>query len=141
MARFFKYSYILLFILLLFPSCQNEGNIGDLYGQWVLKKSSVNGVTKDHDQIYFSFQGRVVWAKRVDITEHLYGDVFGSFVHKGDSLIMTFFQQNEYTSPESLIEEECRFDDVENIRLKIITLNGNTMSVVSRDDFWHFEKY
>ena len=141
MVRFSKYSFILLFILFFFPSCQNEGDIGDLYGQWRLSQSSVDDLVKQHVQIYFSFQGKVVWAKRVDIQENAYGDVFGSFVHQGDSLILSFSQQNEYTTPESLIRNECRFVDPENIRLKVVTLNESGLKVMSGDNYWQFEKY
>lgn len=141
MARFFKYSYILFFILLLFPACQNEGNIGDLYGQWALKKSSVNGVIKDHDQIYFSFQGKVVWAKNVNASNHTYDDVFGNFCQKGDSILINFVQKGDILTPASLIEEICGFSDAANVRLLIKNLNSSELILLDGDSYWCFDKF
>lgn len=140
MARFYK--LILLFcFLMLFPSCQNEGDIGDLYGQWSLKNACIDNVTKEYCNLFLSFQGKVVWAKRVNYGSHTYGDVVGSFEHRGDSLIMSFIQQNEYTSPESLIEEEFGFSDCENVRLLVKTLDSNSLVLMNDNDYWSFVKF
>lgn len=140
MARFYK--LILLFcLLMLFPSCQNEGNIGDLYGQWSLKNACLDNATKEYSNLFLSFQGKVVWAKRVNYGSHTYGDVVGSFEHRGDSLIMSFIQQNEYTSPESLIEEEFGFSDCENVRLLVKKLDSNSLVLMNDNDYWSFVKF
>ena len=141
MASYSKYIIFCLLIIAIFPACQNEGYIGDLYGQWALKKSSVDAKVKEHDGLFFSFQGKVVWAKRVNYGSHTYGDVVGSFEHRGDSLIMKFVQQNEYTSPSSLIEGEFGFKDYENVRLLIRNVDASSLLLVSGDDYWQFEKY
>lgn len=141
MARFFKYICMLIVLLILSTACQNEGDIGDFYGQWALKKSCVNEEVKEHDNLYFSFQGKVVWAKRANAVGHTYSDVFGGFIHQGDSLFMYFIQQNEVTSPKALIEKEFGFADCENVRVQIRTLNASELFLVSGDNYWQFKKH
>lgn len=138
MVRYFN-SFILLFVLLL-TSCQNEGNIGDYYGQWALKSSSIGGEMKDYDNLYLSFQGKVVWAKRVNASNHTYNDVFGRFSHSGDSLIMVFSQQNEVTSPETLIEKQFGFANYKNVRVSV-SITDEDMQMRSGNNYWHFKKY
>lgn len=141
MASCFKYIFLFILMIAVFPACQNEGNIGDLYGQWSLKKASVDSKVSEHDNLFFSFQGKVVWAKRVNYGSHTYGDVVGRFENRGDSLIMHFVQQNEYTSPASLIEGDFGFKDFENVRLLIRNIDASTLVLVSGSDYWEFKKY
>lgn len=140
MARFYKLFILLVFTMLL-PSCQNEGDIGDFYGQWSLKTSTIDKNIKEYDNLFLSFQGKVVWAKRVNYGSHTYGDVVGRFEHRGDSLIMSFVQQNEYTSPESLIEEEFGFKDCENVRLLIKSIDASSLVLACGEDLWCFKKF
>lgn len=139
MARYFNF-YILV-LLLLFVSCQNEGDIGSLYGQWALKTSFVNGQSSEHDNLYFSFQGKVVWAKSVNASNHTYNDVFGRFDQVGDSIMMNFVQKSEYTTPRSLIEEKCGFSDADNVRVLIKELDSSKMILSDGDNHWLFEKF
>ena len=73
MARFYKYSVLLLCILLL-SSCQEGGEAGDLFGQWRLV---------GHDTQYISFSGSLTLLRSTDEAE-----VFGNFQHIGDSLFI-----------------------------------------------------
>lgn len=139
MARFFNIIYI-SFFLLFFSACQNEVNIGDYYGQWALKSSSVDGIYSEHDNLYLSFQGEVVWAKRVNVANHTYNDVFGRFSQFGDSLVMIFSQQNEVTSPETLIEKQFGFKDYNNVRVSV-SISDSEMQMTSGEDHWFFNKF
>lgn len=141
MANCSKYILLFMLITVICTACQNEGYIGDLYGQWSLKKSCIDKQVTEHDNLFFSFQGKVIWAKRVNYGSHTYGDVVGRFEHCGDSLFMNFIQQNEYTSPESLIEGDFGFKNCENVRLQVRTLDDSSLMLVSGDDYWQFEKY
>lgn len=139
MAKYFN--FFIFFFLLCFVSCQNEGDIGSLYGQWALKSSLINGQTKEHDNLYFSFQGKVVWAKSVNASNHTYNDVFGNFNQVGDSILMNFVQKSEYTTTKSLIEEKCGFSDADNVRVLIKELDSSKMILSDRDNYWIFEKF
>lgn len=141
MVRFYKMFCLSVLISFLLTSCQNEGNIGDFYGQWALMSSTVDGQKKDFDNIYFSFQGKVVWAKRVNYENHGYKDVFGSFAQQGDSLFLKFIEQNIYITPKQLIEEECGFEDANNVRTLIRTIDQSNLILESGNNIWVFEKY
>ncbi len=139
MAKFYKYfCFVLLFLL---TACQNEGDIGSLYGQWKLTNSHVNGENKLFDNIYFSFQGKVVWVKSVNADNHTYNDVFGNFQHVGDSLLINFVQKSELTTTASLIEERCGFADADNVRVLIRNLDSSELILLDGDNYWNFEKY
>ncbi len=139
MAKFFKYYSIVS--LFLFAACQNEGDIGSLYGQWLLRNSYVNGENKLFDNIYFSFQGKVVWVKSVNADNHTYNDVFGNFQHVGDSLLINFVQKSEQTTTTSLIEERCGFVDADNVRLIIKNLDSSELILSDGDNYWKYEKF
>lgn len=139
MGRFYKYFCLLSFFLL--SACQNEGDIGYLYGQWSLKSSYINGENKKYDNIYFSFQGKVVWVKSVNATYHTYNDVFGNFDHVGDSILFSFVQKSESTTTTFLIKEKCGFSDADNVRLLIKNIDSSELILIDRDNYWYFEKY
>lgn len=139
MEKFFNYFCFVL--LLLLTACQNEDNIGYLYGQWLLKNSHVNGENKQSGNIYFSFQGKVIWVKSVNADNHTYNDVFGNFKQKGDSLLINFVQKSELTTTTSLIEERCGFTDADNVRLLIKNLDSSELILSEGDNYWTFEKF
>lgn len=140
MARFYNYIVSLVFVCL-FSFCQNEENIGDFYGQWALKQSCVDNQIKDYSNLYLSFQGKVAWAKRVNEVNHTYGDVFGNVSFQGDSIFLHFVQQNETTSPKSLIEGDFRFKNADNARFMVHCISNSSFCLTSGNDKWLFEKY
>lgn len=140
MVRFYKLYILISVFLLSLSSCQNEGNIGDFYGQWALKTVSVDGNTSEPNNLYLSFEGKVVWAKRVNAANHTFNDVFGRFTQSGDSLIMIFSKQNEVTTPEELIEKQFGFKDYKNVRVAV-SITEKDMQLRSGDNYWLFTKY
>lgn len=139
MGRYFN--LLFFFLLFLFVSCQNDGYIGNLYGQWRLDSSCVDGVTKENENLYLSFQGQVVMARSVNDKSHSTNDVAGGFIQKDDSLFMVFYQPNSYTTPHHLIEQKFRFEDSGNVRLYILSLSDSKMCLSSGNDKWLFSKY
>lgn len=141
MVRFCRiFIYMGVFFCLL-TSCQENGDISQLYGQWALKTSVINGENMEHDNLYFSFQGQVVWAKSVSTVNHTFNDVFGSFSHVGDSIVMNFVQKSELTTPQSLIEEKFGFSDADNVRVRIKKMDSRELVLSEGENIWVFEKF
>lgn len=125
MARFSRYVVILL--MLLFVSCQEGGEAGDLFGQWQQQGNSNR---------YVSFSGSVVWLKST--TD---GNIFGNFQHRGDSLFIQFYSAEGLTTDTTLVEDIFGFRPLNDIRLKIDRLDGDMLVLSQEGRGWSFRKY
>lgn len=125
MARFSRYVVILL--MLLFVSCQEGGEAGDLFGQWQQQGNSNR---------YVSFSGSVVWLKST--TD---GNIFGNFQHRGDSLFIQFYSAEGLTTDTTLVEDIFGFRPLNDIRLKIDRLDGDMLVLSQKGRGWSFRKY
>ena len=125
MARFSRYVVILL--MLLFVSCQEGGEAGDLVGQWQQQGNSNR---------YVSFSGSVVWLKST--TD---GNIFGNFQHRGDSLFIQFYSAEGLTTDTTLVEDIFGFRPLNDIRLKIDRLDGDMLVLSQKGRGWSFRKY
>ena len=125
MARFFN--TIIALSLLLFVSCQEGGEAGDLLGQWRLV---------DSDTKYVSFSGSLTLFR--SITE---GEVYGKFQHEGDSLFIQCF--SIYGSPQdtAIVEDSFGFQPFGDIRLKIDALSNDKIVLSKGQRQWRFRKY
>ena len=130
MARFFKYVLFLLFTIhfsLLFSSCQEGREAGDLLGQWRM----------DHtDSKYISFSGSIVWIKDLNM-----GGVNGNFQHTGDSLFIQCHSIYEETTDTILVEESFGLKPFNNIRVKIAALDNDQLVITKGSQTWSFHKY
>lgn len=134
MARFYKHlfplpSYLLLltFYLLLLTSCQEGGDAGDLFGQWRLDGSDTN---------YISFSGSVVWMKDLR-----HGEAYGTFQHQGDSLFMQCRSTKGLSGDTIAVEQSFGFRPIDNIRVKISTLDSDRLVLTKDGQSWDFYKY
>ena len=118
--------FIVLLSLLLF-SCQEGGDAGDLFGQWRLQ---------DSDSKYISFSGSVVWIK-----ELLHGEATGTFQHQGDSLFMQCRSIKGMPEDTIIIEQSFGFRPIDNIRVKITTLDSDHLVLTKDGQTWSFYKY
>ncbi len=93
-----RLSIIILAVFSIFCSCtQHDGNIGHLFGTWVMESRTLNGqeVPFDGRGITFRFQNKIL------LTQILYADPFesdsnyGNFKHEGDELILTYMVYHE----------------------------------------------
>ncbi|MBO4822217.1 MAG: lipocalin-like domain-containing protein [Prevotella sp.] len=125
MARYFK--TILSFALLLFASCQEGGEAGDLLGQWRLA---------DSDTKYVSFSGSLTLFR--SITE---GEVYGKFQHEGDSLFIQCLSIHGYPRDTAIVENSFGFQPFGDIRLKIETLSNDKIVLSKGQKQWRFRKY
>lgn len=125
MARFFKlFSLLSLF---LFTACQEGGDAGDLWGQWRM-------VGADHK--YVSFSGAVALFRDTTI-----GDVYGNFQHVGDSLFIQCYSVKGEQVDTIMVEERFGFKPFNDIRVKIVTVDGDRLVLSKDSNTWSFYKY
>ena len=125
MARFFK--TLILLSLLLLAACQEGGEAGDLFGQWRMKGT---------DNRYVSFSGSVVLFRSTDG-----GSVYGNFQHVGDSLFLQCYSIYGTPADTLLIEGHYGFNSFSDIRLRITTLDGESLGLADDNRTWSFYKY
>lgn len=125
MARFFKLFSVLS--LLMFCSCQEGGDAGDLWGQWRLAGS---------DDKYASFSGAVSLFRQPGK-----GDVYGNFQHIGDSLFIQCYSVEGILADTTMVEEHFGFKPFNNIRVKITTLDNDVLVLSKDNQTWSFYKY
>jgi hypothetical protein len=130
MARFFKYflfSLCAIHFSLLFFSCQEGRESGDLLGQWRM----------DHtDSKYISFSGSIVWVKDLKNC-----NVYGNFQHVGDSLFIQCYSEKAEKADTIMIEESFGFKPFNNIRVKIAALDNDQLVITKGSQTWSFHKY
>ena len=131
MARFYKKSLLLLslitFHLSLLTSCQEGREAGDLFGQWRLEGS---------DTHYISFSGSIIWIK--DLSQ---GSVYGNFQHTGDSLFMQCRSIKGLLGDTLAVEQSFGFKPMDNIRVRIVTLDNDKLVLDKNGQTWSFCKY
>lgn len=127
MAKYFKYLISLTSFLLLLTSCQEGGDAGDLFGQWRLDGS---------DSKYISFSGNVTWLQDLEV-----GEIYGTFQHQGDSLFMQCYSKKGEERDSIVVEQSFGFTPVNNIRLRIVTLDSDNLTLSKDGQTWKFYKY
>ena len=129
MARYFKFLAISCWLLAvgMLVSCQEEGEAGDLFGQWQ---------QEGYGTRYVSFSGSVVWLKST--TD---GSIFGNFQHRGDSLFLQFYSVEGLPADTTLVEDIFGFRPLNDIRLKIDCLDDDMLVLSQEGRDWRFRKY
>ena len=130
MAKYFKLFAVFLPLtsyLLLLTSCQEGGEAGDLFGQWRQDGSDTN---------YISFSGSVVWVRDLN-----HGEAYGTFQHQGDSLFMQCHSKKGLQGDTIAVEQSIGFKPIDNIRVKITTLDSDHLVLTKDGQTWRFYKY
>ena len=127
MAKYFKYIILLTSSIFLLTSCQEGGDAGDLWGQWRMDGS---------DSKYISFSGSVTWIKDAQL-----GHIFGNFQHQGDSLFIQCYSEKGERVDTMVVEQSFGFKPINNIRLKIATLDSDNLVLTKNGQTWSFRKY
>ncbi len=123
-------------------SCTNDGDIGDLYGNWQIKEISKIDTIATPSHLFLSFQSNVVYARVVDEEAHFGWELHGKFSHIGDSLMMTYFpMDNVGEILQQYIKDEFLFDDYKNIRLRVDHLNDSHMILSQGNSRWTLHKF
>jgi len=131
-VNYFKYKrqvlttvFLLTSSFFLLTSCQEGGEAGELFGQWRM--------TESH---YISFSGSVTRFCNAAGRE-----VFGNFQHVGDSLIIRCYSKKGDKSDTIMIEDSFGFKPMNNIRLKITTIDSDRLILSQGSRSWSFIKY
>ncbi|MCR5513151.1 MAG: lipocalin-like domain-containing protein [Prevotella sp.] len=127
MARFSKYFFLLTSSIILFTSCQEGGDAGDLLGQWRL-------TTKE--DMYVSFSGSITQFRKNNGQA-----VFAKFQHVGDSLFMQCSSIKQQKSDTTMIENEFGMKPFTNIRVRIDALDSDHLTLSKDNQHWVLEKY
>ena len=127
MAKYFKHLILLSSAIFLLLSCQEGGEAGDLFGQWRLDGS---------DSKYISFSGNVTWLQDLEV-----GEIYGTFQHQGDSLFIQCYSKKGEKRDTIVVEQSFGFTPVNNIRLRIVTLDSDNLTLSKDGQTWKFYKY
>lgn len=97
-----KYINILLLILL-FSSCtKNDGDIGDLFGKWIVTKYESTLNDGDMTNMFFSFQSSVISVIERDKEMLSATEYYGAYVFEKDSI--TLFFEEEIVTINNLLD-------------------------------------
>ena len=108
-------------------SCQEGGEAGDLLGQWRLTGT---------DTKYISFSGSVTLFRSISESE-----VGGNFQHVGDSLFIQCYSIYGNPQDTAIVEKTFGFKPFNNIRMKIVTLDADHLTLSKDFQTWSFYKY
>lgn len=114
---------LLLLILLAHSSClQNGGNIGDIFGKWVLVRIDGDNIKPpvQNGDIFLSFQKDVV-KMQIDRGNHAFSDIFGSFRMDDGFLYLNFPEDNMPPFQETGFDRNCK--------LQILKLTSKEMEL------------
>ena len=125
MAKFYKLLAISCWLLV--ASCQEGGEAGDLFGQWRMDGS---------ESKYISFSGAVTWLQDLEV-----GEIYGTFQHQDDSLFMQCYSKKGEKRDSIVVEQSFGFTPVNNIRLRIVTLDNDNLTLSKDGRTWKFYKY
>lgn len=125
MVAFYKRILLALVTLLSCAACQENGEIGDLFGQWQWQPET--NVGDAQQQIYLSFQGKVALVKRVNADNHTYQDVFASYQHTGHELSFQFASIKGSYNDTLLIEQSLGFCPFADVRLDVVRLDAHEL--------------
>ena len=118
--------YILLFFCLLLAQAgcvQNGGNIGKIFGKWVLLKIEGDNTAPPAQKgvIYFSFQKDVIQLQQ-DNGLHSISEAYGLFRINDNILYLDFPEEDKLPFPETGLEEKCS--------LQILKLTNKEMELM-----------
>ena len=74
--------------------------------------------------------------KDVGVTE-----VYGNFHHQGDSLMMQYYSKKGELTDTMVVEQSFGFKPINNVRVKIATLDSDHLVLTKDGQTWSFYKY
>lgn len=83
---------ICLLLMLLTGACQNNGDIGYLYGTWRIESMTLNGEPQPElaAQTLISFQSDIIEVQRIIDSDGTYANYFGTWSEEGDKMTVDF---------------------------------------------------
>jgi hypothetical protein len=139
-----KYLPLLLSLGLAATACTNDGDIGDLYGQWQLTEYSLDDTRYTPSQSFLSFQSQTVQARVVYTNIHSAANLTGNYQHLGDSLLMQFYvlsDNTEQLTADALSLQYYGLATPDDVHLRVEHLDSKTLRLSSGKDYWNFREY
>jgi hypothetical protein len=133
-----------LLALTALTACTNDGDIGDLYGQWQLTEYSVRDTCYTPTQSFLSFQSQTVQARVVYSDLHTAANLTGNYQQPGDSLLLQFYVLSdniEELTVDALSQKYYGFATPRDLRFHLDLLNKNHLRLSAGGDYWIFRKY
>ena len=126
-------SYIICVAALLFGACtHNNGDIGPLFGTWVLDEMTIDDTPADlgHNNTFMQFQGHIVLTKLIDPRHSMLRYCAGTWTREGDVLALDYTNSDDnnpagtgtYAAPEWLLLETNAIN-----RLNILSIDNGHM--------------
>lgn len=137
--------YLIVFLITicsLLTSCQTNGNIGDLYGQWQLTDVQLPDSHIQTQDAFFAFQNNVIFCRMLT-DAHYAGHFQGVWRQEGDSLLLSFYtheSQKEITQ-KYLMLYYYMYGDPNDLRFGIQRLDEERMILTQGDCCWSFRKF
>lgn len=128
-------------------SCmQNNGYIGDLWGQWRLEEITTDKMVEECDTVFFSFQSNVFQVRKVIYSSYDYTAFTGLYERSDEMIKFDFlnFNSNDIVTPEdsaAMLQELQRLYIYEvSPTFDIKSLNRNNMILQHNNHEYYFKK-
>lgn len=145
MKTIIRFLSFLALCLLTVVSCQENGEIGDLYGQWQLTSIEQDQHTTHPDQLYLAFQNDCVFARITGTDHHFTYQLTGGFLHTGNILLLNLFIDDETEGADvmhSYISNMFCFPEPHSdIRLQIEQLDDKNLVLSQGNTIWRLRSY
>lgn len=128
-------------------SCmQNNGYIGDLWGQWRLEEITTDKMVEECDTVFFSFQSNVFQVRKVIYSSYDYTAFTGLYERSDEMIKFDFlnFNSNDIVTAEdsaAMLQELQRLYIYEvSPTFDIKSLNRNNMILQHNNHEYYFKK-
>lgn len=145
MKNIINFIAFLLATFTLMTSCQENGNIGDLYGQWQITSIQKGSEIQHPNQVYLAFQNDCIFARIIETDYHFTYQIKGGFKHEGDNLNVSFFIDEEADGANIMhqyLSELFGFPLPHNdIHFEIRQLDAAKLILSNGTDIWQLRSY
>lgn len=130
-------------LLLSLSSCQNDGDIGDLYGQWQLTDITTADTLVSPRDLYIAFQSQVFFAYITGTDAHYSGKLKGTWQQQNDSLYLSFYSTEEQIETDTwYIQHHFCFDgNPKDLRFGLRLSSSSMVLTNGKQSQWKFRKY
>lgn len=130
---------------LLNTSCQENGDIGELYGQWQLVSFQHNSEVQHPVNAFLAFQNDCVFARITGTDYHFTYQLTGGFIHEGKMLRLSFYIDENKEGAEVIHQYMSTLFGFplphNDILFEIEQIDSSKLILINGDNQWHFRSY
>ncbi len=95
------YSLLMILASVTLCGCQNNGDIGELFGAWKLEKMTIDGEndTNYKNNVVWKFQNNIIQMQRVKEDEHTTVNTYGTWERPEDGILRLDYTHTDKNSP------------------------------------------